>query len=49
MKEFKGKLKFQVLKQRAPRTDGTGGDYDGDSDVIISHLIKPKLHVEYKD
>ena len=38
---------FKVLKQRAPKS-GTGAEEDED-DVIISHLIKPKLDVKYLD
>ena len=48
MKELQGTLKFKVLKQRAPRCGGTGAE-DDDDDIIISHLINPKLSVNYKN
>lgn len=45
MKNFRGTLTFKVLRQRAPKSGDTGGD----EDIIISHLIKPKMHIEYKE
>lgn len=47
MKGLQGTLKFKVIKQRAPKSGGTGAQED-DDEVIISHLIKPKLSVEFK-
>lgn len=52
MKELQGTLKFKILKQRAPKAagGGTGAAFEqDDDDVIISHLINPKLTVDYKD
>ena len=46
MKELQGTLKFKVLKQRAPKSGGTGAEEDYD-EVIISHLINPKLSVDF--
>ena len=47
MKELRGTLKFKVLKQKAPKSGGTGAE-DDDGEIIISHLINPKLAVDYK-
>ena len=48
MKEFKGKLRFQVLKNRAPKKGDTGG-FDADEEVVISHLQNPYLAIDYED